>query len=195
MSKINKSLTPKGGDLTGFTLIETVVVVIILVVVTAVIITAYSNFLAGSRMNDAVENSVATFQKARNLTLSSKDDTSGSGKIYGVHIDDKNALSPNRVVFFVPSGVSYAYSASDSNNVVYQMPSGVEIALLLTAGTNPPVSSKELYFKRITGEAQLWDPGQNKLVAATSFLMTLYSLKLNTYKSISILSTGALQIL
>jgi len=119
-------------------------------IIVAVTVDAYFSFLNRQRLSEAVEGTVSMIQKARSLTLMSQDST-GTGKRYGVHFDDKNALAPNvpnRVVLF--AGDSYISTAVLET---YQFPASINIDALFILVSGVPYT--EIYFDRIVGTASV----------------------------------------
>lgn len=123
----------------GFTPIEITISVLILGLLVVGIVEVYYTALERQRFNEAVEGVMSMFQKARSLTLASKDTSGGTGKQYGLHFDDATIIAnPNRVVLF--EGAVYNGSGIET----YQLPNGVAITAVIP---QPP----EIYFNRITG--------------------------------------------
>jgi len=180
----------------GFSMLEVAVVMMIFGIIIVLLVSVYSGALDNQRLNEAAENIVLMIQQARSQTLASKDDSGGGlGKIHAVHIDDKNALTPNvpnRVVLFVADAGGYAFNPSDVRNKIYQLPVGMEISALQFL-PNGPGERPDVYFRRLTGEGLVRDVSNN-LVPIVSSTVTITSKKSNNTRSISINSAGVVQV-
>ena len=116
----------------GFTLIEIIIVIAILVVLSVVILNVFRTFDESKALSQEASNVISVLEKARQLTLFSKDFSQ-----YGVHFDT------DEITLF--RGITY--SSSDPNNSSTKLHSKVSIASVTLSG-----GGSDVIFKRLSGE-------------------------------------------
>jgi prepilin-type N-terminal cleavage/methylation domain-containing protein len=118
------------NSLTGFTLVEILVVLAVLLIIAAFSITAFRSMYEGSGTRTAVVEITDALREARNNALSSKGDS-----VYGVRI------ASTSVTRFPGS----TYSAGNASNTTYMFEAGaMATGTLVSAGT-------DIVFARLTG--------------------------------------------
>lgn len=132
----------------GFSLVEIVVIAGIISVVTSILTVSYKNFLNNQRLNAAVEGTVSMIQKARERTLSSRDESGGSGKQYGVRFN----ISPTNTVQLISGGsvVTDSGTAGPIEETTFQMADGITLQSVTI--TPDPGGNKDIIFKRVSGD-------------------------------------------
>ena len=156
----------------GTSLIEIVIIVVIFLILLAMITTSYVKFLNYQRLVEAVEGTVSIIEKARNLTLASK-----NGLAYSIHIDDEGGVAPaqNRIVLYTGT-----YGSGETVVETFAIPGAVKILAFATpnpgfkrqsggACVNDASSKRELYVERITGNMKVsYSGGTDMLCASTA---------------------------
>jgi len=139
----------------GFTLMEIVIGVAVVVIISSIALTVLRSFDENQALSKERSNAVSLLEKARQLTLFSKDAFQ-----YGVHFDTEE------IVLF--KGTSY--SASDPENSLTRLHSKV-----LISGINLTGGGSDVVFKRLSGETS--EDGtitlQNKLDSSKTEIITI----------------------
>lgn len=140
----------------GFSLVEIVIIAGIISVVTSILTVSYKNFLNNQRLNAAVEGTVSMIQKARERTLSSRDESGGSGKQYGVRFNISSVgggLANTIQLLDKTTGneVVDLGTAGPAEEVRFTMPGGITIQVITVPAASG--NSTDVYFKRISGDA------------------------------------------
>ena len=155
----------------GFSFIEIIVTVAILVVIIAMGVSAYSKFLDGGRLNTAAEGAVSIIQKAREYTLSSRENS-----FYSIHIEDKNvAGEKNYFQLFRAND----YSKTNKRSEKYSLPQGTEVTSIHTETAISPSAGNNVTYERLSGNLVI--ASLNPLVATSTI----------TVGTITIRSTGS----
>ncbi len=113
---ITKKYFKNGKLLTGFTLIEIIIVIAILSAIAAIVVFNFPFVKKKSDLDNSVKEFVSVLELARNKTISSEGDSR-----YGVHLN--TAVSPNQYVLF--KGESYA-DRDVPADVIYCLPDTTE---------------------------------------------------------------------
>ena len=130
----------------GIAMLELVIVVVVMAVISALLVGVYSRFVARQGLNAAAETTYAMLGKARSRTLASQDSTS-TGTQYGIHFD--SATKQIRL-FQYSTGAPQTLTVEET----YTIPGEVTMSAICISGNAQPDPRPEIYFKRITGEAQ-----------------------------------------
>ncbi|MDA1334400.1 MAG: hypothetical protein O2794_00085 [bacterium] len=193
----------------AYSIVELLIVISIGIIVTVIIVSGYSRFLDGQRLNSAVEGTISLLQKARNQTLSAlKCEGSAcagvhpeSGTFYGVHFDDNAASSPNRVIRFRGNDYGDGNKVFDNpGDDFVNFPKAVSLSSFsLTASTCSigGLEDEELVFERISGDVLMICKLEGVVVATstlTSGTITITSDSSGLSKTITILPTGVIQV-
>ncbi len=144
--------------LTGFTLIEVIIVIAILTVLITVSITSLYSIQRKSDLDNGIQEFVIILKLAQNKTLSSDNSSQ-----YGVYLDA--SVFPNKYILF--KGSNYA-SRNVSYDQIYFLSQTVEFFGINLNGGN------EIVFDKLTGKTQ--QPGSVvlRLKADTSQTKTVY---------------------
>ncbi len=189
----------------GRTLLEMLIVLSILGVLIALVVTVYSRFLDDKNFSAAVECALTLSERARSLTLASKDITvSGGGAAqYGIHFDDKTKPTPNRLLLFM--GSNYFSVPTPATLESCQFPAGVVLdSVTIFANTGTSVCQQfpgaaEIYFDKITGGiSALFTTPLFSICSTGSGNITsivIKSTKLNKSKTIQFEPTGVMHVL
>jgi prepilin-type N-terminal cleavage/methylation domain-containing protein len=114
----------------GFTLVEIVIVIAIMAIISTVVIFSFSNINSSSALDKGAMEVLSNLNKARSLTLSSKDSSS-----YGVRFES------SRIILF-----KSPYNSASSENIVTDLNSLVTISSVSLSGGVP-----EATFSRLSG--------------------------------------------
>jgi prepilin-type N-terminal cleavage/methylation domain-containing protein len=116
----------------AFTLVEIIVVVSILSIMTGTIFAVFNSFDQEKALSMETSNIISILERARNLTLFSKD-----AYQYGVH------FSSTTITLFKGG----SYSASDQNNIITELHSKVFVSSINLNG-----GGSDVIFKKLSGE-------------------------------------------
>lgn len=116
-------------NMRGFSIIEVLVVVLLLTIIATIGMKTFFGFQEEQSLATYTSITISTLQKARDLTLASKDDT-----VYGVHFETDT-------ITLFSGGV---YSSGASSNEVIDMHSRLNMA-------NTFASGDDVVFTRLTG--------------------------------------------
>lgn len=143
----------------GFTLLEIVIVTAIVIILLAIITQGYYNFLDHQRLNGATESIITLIQRARSLTLASKDANAGAttGDRYGVYFR-KNMSPADARVFKGDNPIDTGCSPADCQ-VPYTFPGSI----IIDSYYFPPANfetdpNSSIFFKKITGDIEVKNP-------------------------------------
>ncbi len=117
--------------LRGFTALEVMIVIAILAILLATILPSFMNFRRSSLLNTDTMNLVTLINRARLLSVSSKDDDR-----YGIHLESSKA-----VLFRGDT-----YSDSEPTNETHTFSTGLTLSSIAING-----GGAEVLFKKITG--------------------------------------------
>ncbi len=171
---------------------EAVVVMAIFAVIVGIVVVSYRNFLDAQRLNAGVEGTISMIQKARERTLSSRDESvGGTGRQYGVRFNAYTVGTlPNTVQLLdKTTGLEAEDSGSPGpkEETRFAMPAGVNIQ---TVSIFPAVVGNfDIYFKRISGDVT--NSANSALFAA---IIQIQSKNSGKYKSITVYSTGVVEV-
>lgn len=115
----------------GFTALEILIVIAIIGILTATIMPSFMNFRRNSMLNTDTMNLITLINRARLLSVSSKDDEQ-----YGIH------LEPSKAVLF--KGVTY--SAGAPTNETHEFSTGLTLSSFAING-----GGSEVLFDKVTG--------------------------------------------
>ncbi len=115
----------------GFTALEVMIVIAILAILLATILPSFMNFRRSSLLNTDTMNLVTLINRARLLSVSSKDD-----ERYGIHLESSKA-----VLF---KGATY--SASEPTNETHIFSTGLTLSNIAIKG-----GGSEVLFAKVTG--------------------------------------------
>lgn len=115
----------------GFTALELIIVIAILAILLATILPSFTNFRRNSMLNTDTMNLVTLINRARLLSVSSKDDEQ-----YGIHLESSKA-----VLF---KGATY--SASEPTNETHIFSTGLALSSIAING-----GGSEVLFEKVTG--------------------------------------------
>lgn len=115
----------------GFTALELMIVIAILAILLATILPSFTNFRRNSMLNTDTMNLVTLINRARLLSVSSKDDEQ-----YGIHLESSKA-----VLF---KGATY--SAGASTNETHIFSTGLALSSIAING-----GGSEVLFEKVTG--------------------------------------------
>ena len=128
----NKIFINKSKKLSGFTLVEIIVIITILAILTFISINVLKNFRDHEALTKSASLIVETLRQAKNLTLNSKDSYE-----YGVH------FNTNDMVLFRGS----TYPIGSSTNITYDFNSSVVVSNTTLNG-----GGSDIIFKKLSGE-------------------------------------------
>lgn len=168
----------------GFTLLELIIAVAILVLVVYLLVNAYQKFLDEQRMNSVIEGAISIIQKAREQTLSSNGNT-----FYSIHVDDKNAATPNRIILF--KGNDY----SNPSNVIETFTVSFPVTIDSKAFYPHLGAFNEISFDRITGGVSTINGATTRspLDTATRSSIFFRSQRTGNTRSIRIYRSGVIE--
>ena len=131
--KINKCcgvVKTKAKRSQGFTALEILIVIAILAILLATILPSFTNFRRSSLLNTDTMNLVTLINRARLLSVSSKDDEQ-----YGIHLESSKA------VLFKGD----TYSASEPTNETHVFSTGLTLSSIAISG-----GGSEILFEKVT---------------------------------------------
>ncbi len=169
------------------TFIEIIIVVVILTVIIAMGVSAYSKFLDGQRLNAAAEGAVSLIQKAREYTLSSRENS-----FYSIHVEDKNAAGEKNYLQLFRAN---DYSLAEKRSEKFSMPAGTEITSVHTETAISPSAGNNVTYERLSGNLVI--ASTNPLVATSTITVgtfTIRSAGSGKGKNIILSPTGLIQI-
>lgn len=117
--------------LRGFTALEILIVIAILGILLSVILPSFMNFRRSSLLNTDTMNLITLINRARLLSVSSKDDDQ-----YGIHLESSKA------VLFKGS----VYSAGTTTNETHTFSTGLTLSSIAVNG-----GGSEVLFEKVTG--------------------------------------------
>lgn len=115
----------------GFTVLELLIVISILAVLLTIVVSSFSSFRRSSVLNTEVQELVTVINRARLLSVSSKNDQQ-----FGVHLES------GKVVLFEGS----TYSAGASTNETHTFNSMLTLSPVVVSG-----GGAEVLFEKVTG--------------------------------------------
>ncbi|HBB44384.1 MAG: pilus biogenesis protein [Parcubacteria group bacterium GW2011_GWA1_44_13] len=115
----------------GFTALEILIVIAILAILLATILPSFTNFRRSSLLNTDTMNLVTLINRARLLSVSSKDDEQ-----YGIHLETTKA------VLFKGD----TYDTASSTNEVHVFSTGLTLSGIAISG-----GGSEILFEKVTG--------------------------------------------
>lgn len=130
----------------GFTALEILIVIAILAILLATILPSFTNFRRSSLLNTDTMNLVTLINRARLLSVSSKDD-----ERYGIHLESGKAVLFKGDI----------YSASEPTNETHVFGTGLTLSSIAISG-----GGSEVLFEKVTGATT---NGKN---ATTTLLVT-----------------------
>jgi len=130
----------------GFTALEILIVIAILAILLATILPSFTNFRRSSLLNTDTMNLVTIINRARLLSVSSKDD-----ERYGIHLES------GKVVLFKGD----TYSEGEPTNETHLFSTDLTLSIIAISG-----GGSEILFEKVTGATT---DGKN---ATTTLLVT-----------------------
>jgi type II secretory pathway pseudopilin PulG len=154
----------------GYTLVEMLIILVVLMVLAGIVITGYNKFIDNKQLTEAVEGTTSLFQRARERTISSKDNI-----MYGVHVDNPGG---SQLTMFKGNNYSIISKRFSAVPDIYVVPSGVAIDL---------VNATDIGFYKITGDVALNIPSGTSTAQVT---IRFRSSRSGDTKTVTISPTG-----
>ena len=170
----------------GYSLVELSIVFVIFGFLISIGVTTFRKYLNQQGMNTATEHIVTLLNRARSYTLGSFDDSGGTERNYGVHIDVAN----DTLTLFFSTKMCAPFDPGPPGNTVIQperIIQSIDIsAINISAGS-------DIVFQRISGDAKAANGGCVALPAGGGTI-TLQSRSGGGSKTIRISDTGIISI-
>lgn len=151
-SAVNGQWSNVKGSRKGFTALEILIVIAILGILLSVILPSFTNFRRSSLLNTDTQNLVTLINRARILSVASKDDSQ-----WGIHLETSKA-----VLF---KGITYA--TSTATNEVHIFNTGLALSSIAING-----GGSDILFEKVTG-ATVQNATTTLLVTGTTASTTL----------------------